>query len=208
MPDQAFQILDGKLDKLIEQLDGTFARRVMSIIFDGESVANVDRSLLALSVMDEIHSQIHRGKLFTASYVFEGVADSANADILFTAPAGANVHMRHSCDVGGDAYLQLFKNVTASADGTAVPITNMNQVSVLTAGTLAYRTPTITDTGSALPQRYIAAGSAGHASGGQGLGFGETIFPAGQKHLIRATNKSGQARTIAINLHFYEVDVA
>ena len=205
-PFQDSNLATGSLpvEKLLDMGDGTWALRMLASVHDGTTMAGVDRLLSALRVIDEIHSQIHRGLLFCAYNIFTAVANDATADILFIAPAGFNVHLRHSCDVGGDVYMQPFVGVTTSNDGTPIAVHNRNQASENVAGATFFHTPTVSNFGSAMCQQYVTGGTGGNAAGGAGLGFGEIIYPAGQKHLLRLTNKSGQARTIAINSHFYE----
>lgn len=170
----------------------------------GQGNADVDATVHGLVVMDEIHRMIHRGLIFSASYFTEGIADDASLDILAATAAGRPAHMRFEVTAGGLTEVFLYEAVTTSNDGTAITAYNRRRSATGVAATAISRAPTVSDLGTQIAQGGLAGGEGGHAVGGALKSFSEWVLKPATKYLLRATNRSGQARALSIDLNFYE----
>jgi hypothetical protein len=111
---------------------------------------------------------IHDGMFFNASGIVTGIAAGANFDILIQMPAGTFGHLtlvEYSVE-SGPVDLKFYEDSTVSATGTLVNVRNHNRVNPTDASNAdVYHTPTITDIGTLLHERYIPASGAGGTSG-------------------------------------------
>lgn len=181
---------------------------VILVDADGNAIT-VNGSVGALVTVDAIHRQIHIGRLFEAGHYATGIANAGTVDILIVTAINSP-HVRFQIGASGAATAQLYEDVSASANGTAVSSFNRNRNSANTVTTTLFHTPTITNTGTALMLEYLPGGE---ASGNRTVGstlptFEEWILKPATKYLVRITNVSGSAISAAANFAFYEIDAA
>jgi len=159
--------------------------------------------LVFIQIVDSGHAHINNGFGFVVGDIFYAVADEGVAEGLFQVTN--QMHINLSVVSQGDCEIRVFENPTFSAAGTAMTIFNKNRESNKVSGATVTHTPTLTDDGTELTPTFVAGGTGGNATGGQGENFaGESILKAGNNYLFRIINKSGQARTIGARLVWYE----
>lgn len=160
-----------------------------------------------LAIINSPHHENHEGNHYEASYKSPDgadVGDNDNLDILIV--TGAQVaHMVWDIGAGGDAEVFHYEGVTTSDNGTLALQANTNRLSVNTAVTIIYHTPTISNLGTQLPPNsYLPGGTGGNAGGGTRDHDVEWILKKNTKYLLRVTNRSGQAQPIGTILQWYE----
>lgn len=155
------------------------------------------------------HGYIHEGERFFSSYRDLSVTNGATVDLVAEVGANLNPHLEVTVAVGGDFTVDLYRGVTAAANGTLLAARNRNQEVELVAGVtpeVAIRIdPTISDLGTLLDDGgLLLGGSGGKAAGGVSSNREELIWPRATKHLYRFTNVSGQTRVFAVRADWYE----
>lgn len=161
-------------------------------------------------IVNNEESRGHEGKLFVSDKVTESVANSATVDILLVTD-GLDSHLVSAVSAGGDVYVELFEDVVVSSNGTEIVPINVNRNSSLTSLIKTYHTPTISSTGTQLRKVYLSGGGGGNSQGVLGAGLArpntEIVLKKNTKYLLRVTNKSGQAKTIGVEVMFYEKSI-
>ena len=112
----------------------------------------IDKRSASLVSISEEHWVVHQGIAYHAGHKFTGVLTTNSVDLLIKVPAGKYPHL-HLLDLyagRGDIDLLLYEGATVSADGTSVPLLNLNRASSNTASSTIFHTPTVTDPGSLL----------------------------------------------------------
>lgn len=157
-------------------------------------------------VLDEEHSKIHQGKLFTLAKRVNIANVGGVATFLGIVPAAVYPHFRNitvSSD-GGPFDVDFYEGTTVSANGAAIAAYNNNRNATTVPGLLVYDTPTITADGILLEPILIPgtkqSGSLGSDSSN------EWILKENTKYLIRITNNTTGAGTsrFTINMFWYE----
>ena len=156
-----------------------------------------------LCITQSDHAEIHKGYMYAASLLGEGVANDGALDMLIV--TGANdAHIALAVAGGGDFYLSIFEGTTTSNDGAAVTAYNKARgVSTATTATVTSG-PTITDSGTRIEYRYFPGGTGGNSAGAPGATRQEWIFKTGTKYMVRLLNKSGQAKTCNTYAEWYD----
>lgn len=157
--------------------------------------------------IDYQHEEIHEGNHFHSSFIFTGVANGALAEMLVILPSGTRdyqAHMLAAANVEGDCHLFVYEDPTVTVSGAAIPRVANNRANVKTARTIVFLTPTITVDGTYLGQRFVPGGRGPQSEGGQAAGRYETIMAMHKSYLFRLRNVSGQTKTLAYELEWYE----
>jgi len=167
----------------------------------------VDRESNVLVMVDIVHWRIHRGEMFTASYITPNaapIADDATVAMLLETDS-TTPHLIFDVEGGGDFEAQFYEGTTTSNDGTTVTPYNMNRNSSTVQTLVTTHTPTVTDNGTQLFTHFYPGGSGGHAIGGGGFTLREWILKASTKYLILLTNRAGTAQPMGVSVQWYEV---
>jgi len=150
-----------------------------------------------------VRQRIHDQTMFVTGHLFEAVANSAVADVIITTDVIPHVGM--SVTAQGNAHLFLFEDPTATTVGSnTLTIGNCDRNSVLATSASASHTPSVTGTGTQIGRSFMGGGIRNSAVGGEATTQLEFILLPNTKYLFRATNKSGGAADISINIAFYE----
>ena len=165
----------------------------------------------AYTVIQEPHRMSHDGFMFHASGKQLAIANGADADFLMSVPAGAYPHVqRVRLDTeAGDIDLKMYEGVTTSADGSALPVQNVNRNSSLTPDAAIFGGPTVTDLGTLFHTHWVPPTGAGVGSSTGVMdisAFGEEwILAPATKYLFRITNNSGGALDLRWEFVWYEI---
>lgn len=150
------------------------------------------------------HTQVHRGRMFTAHTINESLSDNASMDVAITPPADDWPHLIVEPGISGTSELRFYEGATVTG-GVAMPAHNHLRTSSRVFGGTIVSAPTVSDTGSPLLLGMVVPGGAGPmAVGAAQSGFDtEWALKAGTTYLIRLTNRSGQTRRASLVLTFY-----
>ncbi|MCP4791944.1 MAG: hypothetical protein GY882_01205 [Actinomycetia bacterium] len=187
------------------------AEQVRPMQYQEEERFKFDPYAHAVTAITEPHRMTHDGFMYNASSGGIAVADGATLDVIFALAAGVFAHVilvEFGID-DGPGLVELYENVVTSDDGTTVLTKNHNRVGTPSdPATVVTHTPTITDVGDVLHQRYIPDPG---GSGNQSLGnvFSgedqEWVLGGENKYLWRLTNNSGGAINAGVHFNFYEI---
>jgi len=157
--------------------------------------------------IDAVTRRIEQGLLFTGIANDPAVAAAGVLSLLVRTPPKPLSPMIFEYIFGGAATISLFEDVTVSADGTPVDAVNHRRLTpILSAETLLFQNPTVTDTGTPLiPAISLPGGSSGKNTAG---GSDETLFwvlREGTDYLVQLTNNSTQDESMSIVVNFVEL---
>lgn len=174
-----------------------------------ECLRGWDKFVHALTVMDHEHRMIHDGMAFHATHRAVSLANGASHDHLIAVPAGSYPHITAVIASLADSPCDIlsYEGVTTSDDGTAIAMFNRNRNSTNTPNITLTHTPTITDLGTLIHDRFVpdAGGQGSNDIGIVSPNFGEEwILKPSTKYLVRITNNSGGAITITEEHLWYE----
>ena len=142
-------------------------------------------------IADTLQQQIERGEVFVGYYgatLQYDTSHNAIAEIILisTGAEEASVFFGFKSMPDDTLNVQFWEGVTTSADGTSLPLENMNRGSAVTTNIAFYHTPTITDNGTLVYAEQI---------------FGETVPSASpfnkEAGFILAANTKYQIRLLA-----------
>ena len=170
------------------------------------AVADVEPINEALVVQGEVHTNIHRGRWYTASKSVS-VASSGTEDFLIVVDASVSMHARFSLAVQHTMAFSVYEQPTVSANGSAITTVNRNRFSANTPTGVIYSAPTVTGVGTLMFDGYIPGGDKHTASGGTGGGFEEWILKTGFSYLFRVSNtliSPAAAGNIGLIVDWYE----
>lgn len=168
-----------------------------------------DRSSRAVTIIGEEHRLTHEGMVWHCSARAE-VLSAASYDVLITTPAFTFPHFRKALyNIGdGPADLLLYEGVTTSDDGSALLCYNRNRNSANVPNSVLTFTPTVTDLGTLIHDRFIGdpGGQGANQVGAESAALGEEwILQPSTKYLIRLTNNSGTTMTVNHEIMWYEI---
>lgn len=155
--------------------------------------------------IDVGHHQRHEGESFGACFADDALADTEQINLLIKPQATTYPHMLYHVTCPSAFTIQLYKDVSATVDGSAVKVLNHNQNMDVSANTLIYHTPTIASTGSLMEQYYIGGGS--QRAGGSNRSEGEWILKPEVNYLLRVTSRAN-GNSGSVVLDWYEEGVA
>lgn len=182
----------------------------MSILNKLGPGSGVDETTQATAVIDITHKIIHDGMMFTTTGKQTGWTNGTSQLFLISVPADTFPHvqsMRLSFS-RGDIDFTIHEGTTTSADGSALPIANINRNSANTPDLDLFAQPTVTDNGTLLYTLWVpptAAGTGQTANGVENIGQGhEWILPPSTKYLATLTNNSGATISWSYEFTWYE----
>lgn len=163
---------------------------------------DVDDATQAALVVEYAHHEVHEGD----HYYVKGWIDipaSTSTDFLFVTPNTAKwIHAKWEIASEAEATFVLYEDTTTAALGSAVTIYNNNRNSANTPGVLAFSTPSVSATGTAI---YSGKLGSGRAIGGSAGREHEMIAKQNTKYLFRITNNDGTAtRWTGYDFYWYE----
>ena len=153
--------------------------------------------------MFDLQAYLQQGHFYSVSKIFAAVADDGVGELLVRVPSNTTLYV----NIFGASTAQfqgfLFEAPTNSDDGTTQAVIATNRSDGKTSGVLAFHTPTITGTGTALGEVVAPGGTKNQSIGSSGGGNVEWVLDGGKDYLVRITNNSGGAADISIGLGFY-----
>lgn len=179
--------------------------------FNNVGALNVDAGLLqfedgTVAVVPRLFYKIWVGRAFSTSYIFEGVAADATATALFENPndSGKDATIIAIEAVSfGQAHIRVYRNVTVTNAGTAMPTINLNMSSSNSAICNVYHTPTWSD--GDLAHQTVLPGGARPRAVGDLAEIGESIvIPPGFDLIVQVTNKSSAETDISMRFVWWE----
>lgn len=175
---------------------------------DTGSGLGIDDITNSLQMIDVVHHEIHEGETYQASYKSpdaSNIADNGTIDILVKTGA-KYCHLAFEIAAGGDAEILLYEDTTTSNDGTPLVEHNMNRGIADSATAAAFHTPTVTDVGTLLENRFVPGGAGGNSQGGSGTirPGTEWILNINKNYLVRGINRAGTAQPMSNIVQWYE----
>ena len=164
-----------------------------------------------ITVVSDYHRDVHAGEVFNTGTVQKEIAKNETYDILFVTPVGYNVNISgfNSQFAGGDVVVSIHEGVTTSSDGTIEhPSVNRNRNSVVTAQSIFYLEPTVTDLGSTISKIWTPPTTDGVGiQTGRMMGTGEDswLYKSNTKYLYRYENFSKNTITFSVRLSWTEL---
>ncbi len=155
--------------------------------------------------IDTLHARVHAGEIFDVDFTDAAWANAAVQNIGVTTPVGRSIHMRFGVSAGGNARLQLYEESTLTV-GTPLTAQNANRESGKTTAVAITDSPTVGVLGNLIRETILAGGTGGNANGFNLSPSQEVVLKPDTQYLLRATNISGSATVLALNLQSYEVD--
>jgi len=203
-PEQRTQPLEGADRVLWYEIEsGVFAPAVY--IGGGLSVDSVG---LALTVIDYVHHEIHKGNHFSASYKTPDaspIGDNNSLQFLIRVPADVQGHTSWNAAGGGDMEVCLYENPTLTDDGTLIASVNMNRNKTSHKAQVdVYHTPTIADPGVQLYNDFEPGGTGPRAGGGTVRANEEWVLGPGRDYILCLTNRAGSDQPMSIVVQWYE----
>ncbi len=167
--------------------------------FDGTAWREIDRVVVTIE-----HKQVHNGRMWDISTLFEAVEDDAVADLVLEV-GSEELYIDFTEMSAGAAHCTIHEGPTVTAaTGTAANVKNANRTTGDSGAITALKGPTITGTGTELVAWYSAGGTGGNSDGGQTGRESGMILKINTKYLFRVTNKKGNAADISWLIHAYE----
>jgi len=186
----------------------------MNILFresDGERI-NVDNALAesydttckCFTTITNNETRVNEGRLFSATHLFTGVADSGVVRIVgITGDNSARLLV--IIKATGEAEIEFEKGTTFTDNGTEIDAFNRNENSTNTPTTKIYHTPTVDESGTVFSEDLIPGGGQKNASiGGESSLDLRYVISANSNHLLKITNTSGAEQKIFVKFVWVE----
>ncbi|RLG77351.1 MAG: hypothetical protein DRO12_02425, partial [Thermoprotei archaeon] len=192
--------IKSKTDKL--QFDGS---NNLMVVVNADNVSSrlTDGTLI---VERKLSKKISEGSAFSISHRFEEVASNSHVDLYFENPSESDktVYIMLVEVVSmGQAWVDIYRDNSVSASGTALTPMNLNMGSTNESVVNAEHGGTYT-TGT-LALNIVCPGGSGVRAIGAAVEVGENvIMPNGKNLLVRVTNKSASDSDISIRIVWYE----
>lgn len=157
--------------------------------------------------IDFSSGQILAGFGFLASHKFAAVADAASVEVFIQVGSTKNVIGNAIVSATGAAEFLLFEGTTVSDAGSAVASFNKNRESANTADATVTHTPTTTGDGLQLGEAQVSGSTVNNSAASSIGGVQQTtgyVLALDTDYLIRATNVSGGAQDMVVNLLYLE----
>ena len=174
-------------------------------ITDNSRRASLDNLSPTLASIELPHLKVHEGVMFISSTIASSVADNASIDMMIKVGLTVDAHAVFNTACAGESWVHLYENPTTSADGTVLSSPNMNRCSSNLSASTVYIGPTVTTVGTHLGESFIPGGEKNRATGGQLRNATEWMLDNNNVYLFRATNKSGSAADMSLEIEFYEL---
>lgn len=155
-----------------------------------------------LVAMGEEHALIHEGDMYTASYMWSGVADGGSVLLSGVIPENMYPHSVFSVNTSGNSKIELIEGGTLTG-GTAVVAYNRNRNnSSPSVGTIAYHSGTITG-GSVVYTAFLPGGAKNFAAGVGARDSSEWVYLDNATTTFRVTNLAGGTAFISLQANYY-----
>lgn len=172
---------------------------------DRAGPASVHAESQLLHTGDWIDSALIRGRYFGMTYRQDAMATAAQYDILLK--VGDVMPLATLSVTPSSAFeLQIYEGTTVSADGTPLPVGNLNRNSTRTSGVTAFVAPTVTTLGDLIFNPVAYAG--GNKAPGVSTNPQRGIFKKNTNYLVRVINTDGNDSSIHSFISFIELDEA
>lgn len=168
-----------------------------------------DRLVPAMTVIGSEHRMIHDGYSWHATHRVASLANLGTFDVLLNVPSGVFPHLNAMLFSVSDSPLDItsYEDVTTSDDGSSITTFNRNRNSGNGSGMILTHTPTVTDLGTLVHDRFVPdnGGVGSNEIGMISPNLGEEwILKEGSKYLVRLTNNSGGAINFTFEALWYE----
>lgn len=159
----------------------------------------------AQNVIDIVHHEIHEGEFFSVSYKTPDDGNLAdNGTIVFALTAAVKyVHLQATAACGGDAEVEFYE-VSTVTGGTATTPRNHNRNGSDNSDVTVVRDPTVNAAGTLLEHAFLPGGTGGNAIGTVGNQRQEWILRPAITHVVRLTNRAGNAQPGSLAVTWYE----
>lgn len=173
-------------------------------IVNEEREAYIDPTSSSLVMIEQSHSEIHRGASFMVSRLFSGIVDDGNADILVQVGNDKKLHIQADVAAEGDAHFFLYESPVFNAAGLPLVPRNKDRSSHFVSTANFYHSPVIANEGVPLENAFVPGGSKQLSVGGKAGSRNEFILNTNANYLFRVVNKREFAADISVRLEFYE----
>ncbi len=149
-----------------------------------------------------IRGMVIGGAYFTAGTRFAAVADAGTVGLRIANDGTNGKAIKIRASSGSDFDLDIFEGGTASGTGSPLTAFNFNREANRTAtGTVSFDPVFGTATGTNIHSAsYVASDKARIFAADDA----ELRLDSGKEYLIQMTNKAGVAKTLGLNVEFYE----
>lgn len=106
-------------------------------------------------IMSLLHSHVHTGDIFSATYYDTDVDIASPLYIYIVTPASTGVHFEYSITSSQPGRIQLLENIGQSDPGTGITAVNLNRNSSNTTSTAIYYDPTVTGDGTTIQDLWL-----------------------------------------------------
>lgn len=195
---------------------GTFSLAVRAFAYGWNSIDNefvrlrADRIIDTLKTISTIHSEVHDGHMYNASYIWETLADDATGVFLIDTST-KNAHAVINVATGGNAQVKIYEDAVMISSGTGLSEINMNRVSGRTPMANIYHSPESVLPTTLIFQTFVGGGAgvgaATTASGGTTRIDTEWIFKKNELYVVSVENESGGAAFTSIVVEWYEEEI-
>lgn len=159
----------------------------------------VDPILQALAVISEVHSMIHRSRLWSHWTVIENLSAGNSYDHLLHVITP--VHMRIEVSASAESIFSIYEGVTVGNQGTTVTAYNRNRASNSTTDLVISHNPTVVASGVLLGSMLLQGGN----KSGSNESFDEWILPSGD-YIVRLKNNSNGNANIGVEFNYYHYE--
>lgn len=165
----------------------------------------------AVTMIEVQHRLVHDGMYFAASGKQTGWADGTSKTFLMRTAALNFPHVQTmQLSFGkGDIDFVAYEGATINADGTPLPVENVNRNSSTTPAMLLFAEPTVGANGDHIFTLWVpntATGVGQSANGVEGIGqASEWILKPGTDYVVVMTNNSGATIAWAYQFAWYEI---
>ena len=164
----------------------------------------IDASTNSLQTVDYAHHEIHAGSHFKQGYQNTALDDTDTVAVVFTTPDSTKfMHWVLTSQTTGPATIQLFRTPTLSAEGTLLTPFNRNENSSNAADMIVRHTPTITNNGTKISEKWVGSEGFKEQSGGETRGDSEIILLRDTQYLVLLTAEGDDMKG-AIGGDWYE----
>jgi len=182
-----------------------FQKVYSAIIDDSNNLVDVDRNTNSLKMITTPHYEVHKGNMYDIGWIFEEVADNTFAYLSLEVPIGKEFHTIVATGCEGDAHMHLYEGGTLTG-GNQLTIHNMHRGSSNSSAATALASPGVSATATTLVYQILPGGERVQAVGGVIREGTEWILKSG-KYIVGVVNKAGSAKTIGIQMQWYELNV-
>jgi len=166
--------------------------------------ADIEGSEVFGVVIDESHYRVHEGQMFQM-FDSRNLIANATHDYLVSAPALPTlVHFTYTFDCTSPMVLSIFEAPTTTANGTALPIFNLNRNSATLPLASVFNAPTVTGTGTLIDGGVCGSGTGAGRVGGEQRNDHEFVLKAATTYLLRSV-AGPNAATVTASLNWYSV---